>query len=137
MRTLISFLSRYEVASGQKMNRSKSMFVPSKHCTIRQTRAIAFLSGFSKGSLPFIYLGNNLFRGRPRKIYFQYVLDTVSKGLYGWCGKLLSSGGKLYSSSMFSRPFQCTSFLYISLSKQLFITSSPRSPNSFGELRRL
>jgi len=36
-----------------------------------------WLLGFSIGSLPFTYLGVSIFKGKPRSIYFQLVVDKV------------------------------------------------------------
>lgn len=47
------------------------------------------------GTLPLQYLGNVLYRGRRKKIYFQHLVDKVSRRLQGWQGRFLSPGGRL------------------------------------------
>lgn len=67
----------YENATGQKINREKSFFITSKRCTLAKSRVFAALTGMKSGSVPFLYLGCNLFKGRAKASYFQYVLDKM------------------------------------------------------------
>ena len=53
------------------------------------------LLGFSLGTLPFIYLGAPIFRGRPKKIYFQPIADRVKIKLASWKASLLSIAGRV------------------------------------------
>jgi hypothetical protein len=52
--------------------------------------------GFSIGSLPFNYLGAPIFKGRPKKIYFQHILDKVKLKLANWKASLLSIAGRVH-----------------------------------------
>ncbi|KAK3190335.1 hypothetical protein Dsin_029896 [Dipteronia sinensis] len=49
--------------------------------------------GFSRGKVPFTYLGVPIFNGRPRKSHLQSLADKVRSKLEGWFGKLLSMAG--------------------------------------------
>lgn len=93
VRGFLSFLDRYELASGQKISKPKSSFYVSAKCPAPLPRWISSTSGFASGSLPFKYLGSLLDKGR--RPYYQHVVDKVSAKLLGWKGKLLSAGGRL------------------------------------------
>lgn len=95
VRGFLSFLDRYELASGQKISKPKSSFYVSAKCPAPLPRWISSTSGFASGSLPFKYLGSLLYKGRRKRPYYQHVVDKVSAKLLGWKGKLLSAGGRL------------------------------------------
>lgn len=92
---LFTLLQHYEQASRQLLNKHKSSFVASKHCSRSHLRRLTILTGVKSGTWPFRYLGVHLFKGRRKKIYFQYILDAVHKKLAGWVGRFLSPGGRL------------------------------------------
>ncbi|CAA6675316.1 unnamed protein product [Spirodela intermedia] len=77
IRGLMSIISRYERAAGQLVNASKS------------------LTGFSRGHLPFDYLGCPIFLGRRRIHYFDALVGKLRKKLAGWKLQLLSPGGRI------------------------------------------
>lgn len=91
----MDLLAIYELATGQKVNKSKSCFFTSKRCTVAQVRFLSSLTGMHQGSLPFKYLGFVLFKGKRKASYFQHILDRITSKLAGWVGKLLSPGGRL------------------------------------------
>lgn len=95
LRVLMDFLGDYEQATGQKVNKNKSLFIASSRCSSSQVRAWSTLAGMRYGSLPLQYLGGVVFAGRKRKHYFQFVLDKVEKRLAGWQKRFLSSGARL------------------------------------------
>lgn len=97
---LFSFLSEYEEVSGQSINKGKSTFYASKRCSLSQIRVILSLSGIQAGSFPFRYLGCWLFKGRRRVHYFQHLIDSVTKRVSGWMGKLLSFNAVLFLLNM-------------------------------------
>lgn len=88
-------LDIYQTASGQRINFHKSFFVTSKHCPINRLRAMERTLGMRQSKLPFRYLGVNLFRGRNKIIFYQYILESIDRKLLGWQRKLLSPGGRL------------------------------------------
>ncbi|XP_019163437.1 PREDICTED: uncharacterized protein LOC109159779 [Ipomoea nil] len=51
--------------------------------------------GMQQSTLPFRYLGINLFKGRNRPLYYMHLLEKVEARLQGWQWKLLSPGGRL------------------------------------------
>lgn len=88
-------MARYEAATGQMVNKSKSAFVISKHCPIQHVRMVTHLTVINQGSLPMRYLGYMLFKGRRTTSIFRYLIDSIHKRLMGWSGKFLSPGGRL------------------------------------------
>lgn len=83
LRALFYFLSCYERASGQLINKEKSFFVSSSHCSPLQGRVISGITGIRRSSLPFRYLGCNLYTGRCKKIYFSNLVQNVRTKLDG------------------------------------------------------
>jgi len=53
------------------------------------------LLGLSIGSLPFIYLGTPIFKGKPKRIHFQPIADRVKLKLANWKASLLSIAGRV------------------------------------------
>lgn len=92
---LMDFLGLYESATGQLVNKLKSSFVVSKHCTAARRRMISHMTGISSADLPMKYLGCMLHKGRGRRVYFQHIVDKINSALTGWSWKLLSQGGRL------------------------------------------
>lgn len=94
-RALFQFIAKYEDATGQKVNKTKSVFVVSKRCPVQQVRMIAHLTGIGQGSLPLRYLGCMLFKGRKTRANFQYIIEQINRKLMSWAGRHLSPGGRL------------------------------------------
>jgi len=95
LKTLVETLKQYQAGSGQSINFTKSFFVTSKHCSGRRAATMSRILGMQRSSLPFRYLGVNLFRGRNRLFYHQRLLENVDEKLQSWHRKLLSPGGRL------------------------------------------
>jgi hypothetical protein len=95
LRSLFDFLNRYEAASGQRINKSKSSCYVSRRCPSDRIRVLAHLTGIPFSSLPFKYLGCWLFHGRRKRVYFQHIVDKIIARLKGWEGKYLSQAGRL------------------------------------------
>jgi hypothetical protein len=53
------------------------------------------LLGFTQGSLPFTYLGAPIFKGKPKKIYFQSIADKIKLKLASWKTSLLSIASRV------------------------------------------
>ncbi|CAA6671236.1 unnamed protein product [Spirodela intermedia] len=94
-RGLMSIISRYERAAGQLVNASKSSFIVGPSTPIGTIRRIQGLIGFSRGHLPFDYLGCLIFLGRRRIHYFDALVGKLRKKLAGWKLQLLSPGGRI------------------------------------------
>jgi len=94
LEALKNLFIRYANCSGQIINTSKSSFFAGG---ISQHRldSIVNLLGFSQGSLPFTYLGAPIFKGKPKKIYFQSIADKIKLKLASWKASLLSIAGRV------------------------------------------
>ncbi|CDP11300.1 unnamed protein product [Coffea canephora] len=92
---LVHFLNLYQTATGQRVNNHKGLFISSRRCGSGQIRRIQQMTGFRHGALPLSYLGCNLYAGRRKKVYFQFLIDKFITKLAGWQKKLLSQGGRL------------------------------------------
>ncbi|CAA7397131.1 unnamed protein product [Spirodela intermedia] len=95
IRGLMSIISRYERAAGQLVNASKSSFTVGPSTPIGTIRRIQGLTRFSRGHLPFDYLGCPIFLGRRRIHYFDALVGKLRKKLVGWKLQLLSPGGRI------------------------------------------
>jgi hypothetical protein len=86
--------SRYAMASGQVVNGSKSTLFAG---SISQARVhqIAIFLGFTIGTLPFVYLGVPIFKGKPKSIYLQPIADKIKSKLAAWKASLLSIAGRV------------------------------------------
>lgn len=91
---LSDFFTRYAQISGQIINAQKStLYVGSM--THARLMNIANTLGFMVGTLPFIYLGVPIFKGKPKAAYFQPVVDKIKLKLASWKASLLSFAGRL------------------------------------------
>ncbi|XP_019432511.1 PREDICTED: uncharacterized protein LOC109339510 [Lupinus angustifolius] len=79
----------YAMASGQQINVSKSKF----YTSITNHRRTTL--GFVQGTLPFIYLGIPLFKGKPKKLHLQPIADRIINKLSNWKGASLSLIGRV------------------------------------------
>jgi hypothetical protein len=91
---LKNLFTRYAMASGQVVNASKSTIYAG---SIPQARVlqIALFLGFSIGTLPFIYLGVPIFKGKPKAIFLQHIADKIKTKLAAWKASLLSIAGRV------------------------------------------
>ncbi|XP_058782945.1 uncharacterized protein LOC131657578 [Vicia villosa] len=84
----------YSVASGQYVNTAKSFIYCGAMDNNRATH-LSSLTGFSKGSLPFRYLGVPIFKGRVKRAHFQDLADSMISKMAAWKGSLLSYAGRI------------------------------------------
>ena len=91
----MSFLKSYQTTSGQKISLKKSCFFVSNKMAASRMKMIQEITGFTRGKLPFIYLGCPIFKGMSKQVYFEEVVKKISKKVEGWKSKQLSPGGKL------------------------------------------
>ncbi|KAL0411762.1 UNVERIFIED_CONTAM: hypothetical protein Slati_3765900 [Sesamum latifolium] len=89
---LMHFLRNYEELSGQKINHTKSAFIPGKKANLIAQR-IKNITGFSMKALPITYLGAPLYKGNRRKILNENLIDKVRARISGWEHCHLSYGG--------------------------------------------
>jgi hypothetical protein len=91
---LLELFDRYAACSGQCINPAKSTIFGG---SISQTRLlnIAGKLGFGIGSLPFIYLGVPIFKGKPKARFLKPIVDKVKVKLSAWKASLLSMAGRV------------------------------------------
>jgi hypothetical protein len=76
------------------INRNKSKFYAST-ITPAWLTVITELLGFTRGLVPFMYLGCPIFVGKPKAIHFQAIADRIKIKLATWKGALLSIMGRV------------------------------------------
>ncbi|KAM5575544.1 hypothetical protein ABKV19_014485, partial [Rosa sericea] len=84
----------YEMASGQKVNFSKSSVTFSKNVTEALQGEIAELLNVVVVESHEKYLGLPTYVGRAKTATFQYIKERLGKKLDGWQGKCLTGAGK-------------------------------------------
>ena len=84
----------YAETSGQMVNPQKSSIFAGS-ITNRRLNHIASILGFKIGTFPFTYLGVPIFRGKPKKSYFQPIADKVKLKLAAWKASLLTMAGRV------------------------------------------
>jgi len=94
LEALKQVFTRYADSSGQVISLTKS-FIYGGGITNAIMNLIVNLLGFSIGSLPFIYLGAPIFKGKPKRVYFQPIADKVKLKLVNWKFSLLSIAGRV------------------------------------------
>jgi len=85
---------KYAETSGQLVNPQKSSIYAGSISNHRLSQ-IATMIGFKIGTLPFTYLGVPIFKGKPKKSYFQPIADKVKVKLAAWKSSLLSMAGRV------------------------------------------
>ncbi|XP_039686942.1 uncharacterized protein [Medicago truncatula] len=94
IRELLRIFQRCSEVSGQVINNTKSRFYTGAMSGTR-TQMIASLLGFSVGTVPFQYLGCNIFQGKPKAIHFHGIIDKIKNKLATWKGRILSIMGRV------------------------------------------
>ncbi|GAU27921.1 hypothetical protein TSUD_160160 [Trifolium subterraneum] len=94
LKTLNDLFDKYALESGQVINTSKSTIF-SGSITPGRLNLIVQLLNFKLGSLPFIYLGVPIFRGKPKTCHLQPVADKIKLKLSAWKASLLSIAGRV------------------------------------------
>ncbi|XP_075077112.1 uncharacterized protein LOC142163864 [Nicotiana tabacum] len=87
-------LSEYEVASGQLINKSKSVVYMHHSAPKRVVNKVQRITGISRQDFPFIYLGCPIFYTRRKMDHYQGLITKVMDKLQSWKGKLLAIGGR-------------------------------------------
>jgi hypothetical protein len=94
VQVLSQFFAKYAQISGQHISPQKSTIYSGSIPHHRLTN-IAHTLGFNIGSLPFVYLGVPIFKGKPKKIFLQPVVDKIKAKLASWKASLLSIAGRV------------------------------------------
>jgi hypothetical protein len=91
---LLELFDRYAACSGQCINPAKSTIFGG---SISKTRLLNISGklGFGIGSLPFIYLGVPIFKGKPKARFLKPIVDKVKVKLSAWKASLLSMAGRV------------------------------------------
>lgn len=84
----------YAETSGQLVNPKKSSIFAGS-ITNHRLNHIANIIGFKIGTLPFTYLGVPIFKGKPKKSYFQPIADKMKLKLAAWKASLLTMAGRV------------------------------------------
>ena len=77
--SLMHFLSQYEAASGQLINKEKSCFLLAKKASPSRVAIVSATTGISRKNWPIQYLGTPLFTGAPKAAYFQALIEKIRK----------------------------------------------------------
>lgn len=85
---------RYANLSGQQINPAK-FIVYASFMSLQRHLNTAYSLGFIVGTFPFIYLGVPMFKGKPKPIHFQFIVDRVIMKLDAWKACLLLIAGRL------------------------------------------
>ncbi|KAK2426743.1 hypothetical protein QL285_025379 [Trifolium repens] len=115
LKALKNLFDQYALESGQVINPSKST-IYSGSITPGRLNLIVQLLNFKLGSIPFVYLGVPIFKGKPTSLHLQPVADKIKLKLSAWKASLLSIAGRvqlvrsvvqsmlIYSISIYSWP---------------------------------
>ena len=87
---VLEISERYEEASGQKVNRSKTTLFFSKHTSVDVKHDIKVALGVPKIMLLEKFLGLPSIVKKGKKASFNYIKERIWRKLQGWEGKLLS-----------------------------------------------
>lgn len=94
LQALMHLFNECSQASGQHLSLSKCKFYLGT-ISARKSAYIYEILGFSAAALPFTYIGIPLFKGRPKKIHLQHIVDRFLNKLATWKGTLLSIMGRI------------------------------------------
>ncbi|XP_058775306.1 uncharacterized protein LOC131649564 [Vicia villosa] len=82
------------IRRGQYVNCSKSFIFGGAMYSLR-LNILSAMVGFKLGSLPFVYLGVPLFKGKPKAVFLCPIEDKVISKLASWKGSFLSFAGRV------------------------------------------
>jgi len=94
IRCLLKIFNEYSNVSEQIINNSKSQFYAGAMTSSRSQMLVGML-GFSAGNIPFSCLGCPIFKGKPKGIFFQSIVDKIKVKFATWKGTLLSIMGRV------------------------------------------
>lgn len=93
LQALSNFFQKYAQISSQHINLHKSTVFGGSVSQARLTN-ISSNFGFDIGSLSFTYIGVIIFKGRPKAIHFQSVIDRIHQKISSCKVSQLSSVGR-------------------------------------------
>ncbi|XP_059295565.1 uncharacterized protein LOC132048898 [Lycium ferocissimum] len=111
LQLIMRILQEYEQMSGQLINKGKSSFYMHSKAANVIVQQVEAITGFTRGSFPFTYLGCLITHARKRKADYSDLIQKVKDKLAAWKGRLLSFGGKvvLINSVLVSMPIHLLS----------------------------
>ncbi|XP_075108822.1 uncharacterized protein LOC142180675 [Nicotiana tabacum] len=111
LRLIMEILQVYENASGQWVNKGKSVVYIHHLVDQEVVRKVERTTGIGRQDFPFTYLGCPIFYARRKMEHYQGLLTKVLDKLQSWKGKLLSIGGRavLITSVLQSMPIHLLS----------------------------
>ncbi|KAG5621477.1 hypothetical protein H5410_006695 [Solanum commersonii] len=77
-------IRRYEKASGQQVNDSKSFFITAPKTVSNRINRLRRVIGYMDNTFPFSYLGCPIYNGKKNLRYFDGMLAKIVKRLNGW-----------------------------------------------------
>ncbi|KAL0400376.1 UNVERIFIED_CONTAM: hypothetical protein Sradi_2380900 [Sesamum radiatum] len=94
LKRLTQFLRSYKNMLEQKINYTKSAFIPAKKTSLIAQR-IKAITGFTMKALSITFLGAPLYKGNKRKSLYVDLIDKTRTKIVGWEQCYLSYGGRL------------------------------------------
>lgn len=82
------------MASDKMVNNTNS-FSYSRFINNFKLLTILNMTGFTKGSLPFMYLGVPTFKGKAKVSYLRPIVDRIISKMFGWKGSNLYMAGRV------------------------------------------
>lgn len=92
MKAVVDTLERYEIVSGQKVNKDNSAIYLHKGVYQDIIIMAEVALGILRKDFPFTYLRCPIFHMKKNKLFYQTLMNKVSSKLQGWKGKILSYG---------------------------------------------
>ncbi|XP_070021428.1 uncharacterized protein [Nicotiana sylvestris] len=93
LQLIMAVLSDYEAASGQLINKAKSVVYLHHNAPINVVNKVVRISGIDRQDFPFTYLGCPIYYAKRKMNHYQGLITKVMNKLQTWKGKLLSVGG--------------------------------------------
>ncbi|XP_019253806.1 PREDICTED: uncharacterized protein LOC109232489 [Nicotiana attenuata] len=92
---IMEVFSAYEAASGQLVNRNKSVVYLHQLSDLEMISKVERITGINRQEFLIIYLGCPIFYARRKLEYYQPMITKVMDRLQSWKGKLLFVGGSV------------------------------------------
>ncbi|XP_075075707.1 uncharacterized protein LOC142162797 [Nicotiana tabacum] len=91
---IMQVLKAYENASGQLVNKTKSVVYLHHLTDMEVVSKVERIRGIHRNDFPIIYLGCPIFYAKRKLEFYQPLITKVMDKLQSWQGKLLSVGGR-------------------------------------------